>query len=585
MKKLALHPAAFISGDATLTLKYPSAQSAGLEVSCKSAGSLKWIVLPVPVIKGDAIQEIVLNYRVTNSRSYISQIRLIEQNNPDSATVRHDDTTDLKSVAFQTYVSSVSGLKVSYSILLMLRFHFANTNDKIKIGGIEIGYHTQSNSRLTGIFNVKDFGASGDGVADDSVAFERALNAIDDHAGSFPEYFGGYASKRGAILFVPPGHYRLTKTLVLERSIMLQGGGKAISCNLHFDLPKDDSPFSGIIVKGQASTIRDLAVITSHNYGRGLGSSVSDDDTFDGEKQDQLSCGIIVRNALVTIENCYVSGFDHDGIHINSADGGIYNAWKVLNCWLGGNGRHGLFLAGNDANAGMASGTTAMANLRYGYYDNTLGNIFVGCHAEGNGTKHGDGIISLGGAFYIGSTSNSVLVGAFPDAGEKVAIKFPNLLLGGSVENRQIERIPSFDSNPPMILNGGFAEMNHFKETGTVSRYIRHLPEDGNNSEIYNYYNVILTDASTGPLTLTLPFSEAAEWYNRAKHGFQVTIKKSDATPNPVHIKINESSADRMENGTEYSLLQPYSWVTLIFEAINVRDQSQARKWYIIGKG
>ncbi len=58
--------------------------------------------------------------------------------------------------------------------------------------------------------NVRDFGAKGDGVVDDSDAFVNAISAVDS----------------GAVL-IPAGRYKITKRLVIDRSrIVLRGAGK-----------------------------------------------------------------------------------------------------------------------------------------------------------------------------------------------------------------------------------------------------------------------------------------------------------------------------------------------------------------------
>lgn len=53
-------------------------------------------------------------------------------------------------------------------------------------------------ARFADQFNVKDYGAVGDGVADDTAAIQAAMNA----------------SRDGGIVFLPPGRYKVTATLV-----------------------------------------------------------------------------------------------------------------------------------------------------------------------------------------------------------------------------------------------------------------------------------------------------------------------------------------------------------------------------------
>lgn len=60
-----------------------------------------------------------------------------------------------------------------------------------------------------GVLNIKDFGAVGDGKADDTAAIQAAI----DKANTGP---------KGSSVLVPPGEYRVTKTIVLE-NVLLTG--------------------------------------------------------------------------------------------------------------------------------------------------------------------------------------------------------------------------------------------------------------------------------------------------------------------------------------------------------------------------
>lgn len=64
-----------------------------------------------------------------------------------------------------------------------------------------------------GLLNVRDFGAVGDGLADDAAAIQKAL----DTAGS----------AGGGIVFLPTGNYLCKGTLVLPRAVTLEGGWTA----------------------------------------------------------------------------------------------------------------------------------------------------------------------------------------------------------------------------------------------------------------------------------------------------------------------------------------------------------------------
>lgn len=58
------------------------------------------------------------------------------------------------------------------------------------------------------IFNVRDYGAVGDGKADDTGAFEKAITA---------------ASKKGGIVYVPAGYYNITDVLLIPSGVELRG--------------------------------------------------------------------------------------------------------------------------------------------------------------------------------------------------------------------------------------------------------------------------------------------------------------------------------------------------------------------------
>ncbi|MGV8133790.1 MAG: glycosyl hydrolase family 28-related protein [Mangrovibacterium sp.] len=73
------------------------------------------------------------------------------------------------------------------------------------------GYPT--NSTIIAGYSVSDFGAKGDGVTDDSKAFQKAMNAM-NHYG-------------GGVVFVPEGKYLITEPLLIYENITLRGEWKA----------------------------------------------------------------------------------------------------------------------------------------------------------------------------------------------------------------------------------------------------------------------------------------------------------------------------------------------------------------------
>lgn len=99
--------------------------------------------------------------------------------------------------------------------------------------------------------SVKDFGAVGDGVADDTAAFQAAIDYVANLA---------IGSARGGRLCVPPGDYAITATLIMPASKPMElfgegsgtklfrktGTGNIIEC-------RSGSTISGLFFKGPAS--------------------------------------------------------------------------------------------------------------------------------------------------------------------------------------------------------------------------------------------------------------------------------------------------------------------------------------------
>lgn len=99
------------------------------------AGPSQWLGLPLSVPLGATIKKITVCYSVTNPASFISQIRLTQQVLPPSATVVHDDGTDLVSTV-PVCATSLANVIVNGAITLNLRLDFASTAHSILIGSV-----------------------------------------------------------------------------------------------------------------------------------------------------------------------------------------------------------------------------------------------------------------------------------------------------------------------------------------------------------------------------------------------------------------------------------------------------------------
>jgi hypothetical protein len=79
---------------------------------------------------------------------------------------------------------------------------------------LNTGLASTGNILAVGARNVKDFGAVGDGVTDDTVAFLKALNSSRTQSDG---------TKSPVSVYVPPGNYLISQTLILWRQTQLFG--------------------------------------------------------------------------------------------------------------------------------------------------------------------------------------------------------------------------------------------------------------------------------------------------------------------------------------------------------------------------
>ncbi len=233
-----------------------------------------------------------------------------------------------------------------------------------------------------GRVNVCQAGAVGDGTTDDLVAFNDAIAAFAVNASTV---------QQGSVrVIVPEGRFFLGSTLHIRASVILEGQGvsKGAGGATLLVWPSDTT---GIVVQAHNTTGATTEVPDDPATRSGQGAvlrnlGLQGAVTLGGEAD-----GIWLR-AGATVEECVVNGFARDGIHIEAGAGtggateGNANIWRISNCRLINNRRHGLFVDGADANAGTAVSVDANSNGRFGIFDSSfLGNAYVGCHTATNG--------------------------------------------------------------------------------------------------------------------------------------------------------------------------------------------------------
>lgn len=138
-QSLMLHGLGFVTGDPTIRIKYPYLYLPGIQVSTTEAGDSKWIYMMLPVTKGSLITDINIAHHRTGIQSHISLIRLVEQQEPVSATVVHNGVIE-KTVSSTCIIGTSCQVVVNRSLMLKICIDFFDTDDTIELGSVEIRY-------------------------------------------------------------------------------------------------------------------------------------------------------------------------------------------------------------------------------------------------------------------------------------------------------------------------------------------------------------------------------------------------------------------------------------------------------------
>ncbi len=193
---------------------------------------------------------------------------------------------------------------------------------------------------------------------------------------------------------IADGHFFLSNTLQLEQTITLEGSGQlnaqynvpgyGVSCpGTWLIFPKN---VDGIRIKSNA--VNDPGGHVSHSGERtvirNLTISCYDATTTSGH-------GIFLTTTT-SIEHVTIQAMGGDGVHGEGnwatppsgiIDNCLFADVNVATCK--GNG---FTLRGGDANTCLVQRCTAIINDGYGFYDQSFGNTYLMCHAEGNATAN-----------------------------------------------------------------------------------------------------------------------------------------------------------------------------------------------------
>ena len=231
------------------------------------------------------------------------------------------------------------------------------------------------------VFNVREYGALGNGVADDLPAIQAAVHAAETRFDASPVLVGNRISQVPLVYF-PPGTYRVAGSITVTRQLLLRGDGMTTSLVVSVA----DAPVFRLKIGAlrfyTAPTLRDLGIIGSyggrpHPSTRQTGvlllhDPASADATAVLEQCAIVGCGGYgffsdTRGNTNRLYRCLIQANQLDGIHL----GGAYNT----NCRIVDNiireNRRGLVFE-PDSDAKLFSGLVAH-------------NLFESNHEAGSG--------------------------------------------------------------------------------------------------------------------------------------------------------------------------------------------------------
>jgi len=230
----------------------------GTVVTCTAPGDLKWVSMGLRLPPDAKIEDVIIGYEVSSPRSFIAQIRLAEMKTPDHATVLHDDSTPLQSTSPASHKSHVGGLVAKGAVTLELRLNFQNTSDEIRLGAVGVAFQRPAEH---GVFDVRDYGAKGDGSTNDHPAIVAAISA--------QQAAGG-----GIVVFPPTGNSYVCVGLVsVPSSIVIQGLQSQDRNTTFGSVISFQCAHSGFVLVASAFdiTIRDLLILTDSSAGPAIG--------------------------------------------------------------------------------------------------------------------------------------------------------------------------------------------------------------------------------------------------------------------------------------------------------------------------
>lgn len=390
-----------------------------------------------------------------------------------------------------------------------------------------------SADKFSDLISVKDFGAVGDGLTDDTLAIQQALAAHD-------------------AVFVPEGTFLITAPVTVAASQSLFGAGQksVIKCGSTafnaIEIPEGYARIDNLRVEAGAAGIK--------LWGR---DSECVQNNISNVVISGAATGILLDGYNDTNKPCYWNNFSNIlidapgaiGVHlVRTGAGDTPNANRFDKVRVYSHG------------AGTTGG---------GFYveHGAFNNAFTDCEANVNGA-------TAQYCFRIGAGSNkTLLVNLLTESSNGV----PNVKLDAGSQETVIINLTSESDGAAIwdlsggaysALNAGYPEKNSFRKTAvtdlkaTLMRFDTEFIDAPGTADLDLSHSVHIVDASGGPITVNLPAATDAP-------GVEMTIKKKDGTSNIV--TVDEDGGDGPD-GSPLQLGGEDDYVTVL---------SNGAEWFI----
>jgi hypothetical protein len=387
--------------------------------------------------------------------------------------------------------------------------------------------------KFSDMVSVKDFGAYGNGLNDDTLAIQKALAAHDN-------------------VYLPPGTYFISGTITLGERQSLRGAGQVsvLECQ--------DNSFNAIEVIADFATLANFRIqggdIGIKLYGVAkpcVQTAVTDITIF------AANIGVQLDGHDDTNKPCYWNNFDRvlveqpvlHGIHLTkTGDGDTPNANKFHACRVYS---HGSDISG------------------HGFYveHGAFNNAFIDCEANVKGTAQG--CFTMGAGSY-----KTLLINPYAESYNAV----PNIKLESGSDETAIYNLLSMSDGSAIwdlsggkytAFNAGFPNKNRLQKTtvvdlnATLQRYDTEYIDASGTVTLDTSHSIHLVSSFGGALTIELPNASTAT-------GAMMVVKKTDSSENVITVTEDDGPGP---DGKNYYLGAENDFVQVL---------SNGAEWFVI---